>query len=253
MKLKRYLFFINILIFIIMIYSIYQIILWFNDLSKTKSIINEIEISTNINQKDTIIKENDKIITTIIDVDLNELRKINNDTVGWIKIDDTNINYPIVQSTNNDFYLNHSFNKTENNAGWVFMDYRNNSNKYDKNTIIYAHNRKDKTMFGTLKKLLKNNWYHNKTNNIIKISTIRYNTLWQIFSIYTIDNTNDYLKIKFDNNDEYQDFIEQIKNRSIKKFNTTITTKDKLLTLSTCHGSEKKLVVHAKLIKKEEK
>lgn len=91
----------------------------------------------------------------MINVNFNDLKKTNPDIVGWIKVNGTNINYPFVQSKDNKYYLTHSFNKSYNSAGWVFLDYRNN-NTNNKNTIIYAHGRTDKTMFGTLKKVLNN-------------------------------------------------------------------------------------------------
>ena len=73
----------------------------------------------------------------------------------------SNINYPVVQTNNNDFYLNHSYNKSYNEAGWVFMDYRNN-NIMNKNTIIYAHSRVDGSMFHTLRNTLDEKWFNNR-------------------------------------------------------------------------------------------
>ena len=104
-----------------------------------------------------------------IDVDINKLKTFNLDTIGFIKVMGTNINYPFVQSTDNDYYLNRSYDKTYNNAGWIFLDYRNNEFN-DKNTIIYGHGRINGTMFGSLKDTLKSSWQNNKDNYIIKIS-----------------------------------------------------------------------------------
>ena len=249
----------------ILIFSTIQIISWLNDSPKTKNIITEIEENTKVieyESEEAEIIESDEhpdtpywnfIKMNLIDVDFQELKKTNNDTVAWIYVGGTNVNYPIVQTSNNDFYLDHSFDKSSNNAGWLFMDYRNNSVNYEKNTIIYAHNRKDKTMFGSLDNVLTNEWFDKDDNRVIKMSTEKANTLWQIFSIYTIKTTNDYIKTKFKDDNDYKEFLHLIKNRSYKNFNTNVTTKDKILTLSTCHGSSKKLVVHAKLIKIEEK
>lgn len=138
-----------------------------------------------------------------------------------------------------------------NSAGWLFLDYRNNINN-NKNTIIYAYGRTDKTMFGSLKTVLTNNWLSNTNNHIIKISTEKENTLWQIFSVYRIPTTSDYLQTDFNNENEYLDFLNMIKNRSFYNFITEINSEDKILTLSTCHNKDK-IVVHAKLIKKEQK
>jgi len=186
----------------------------------------------------------------LIDVDIKELKKKNKDTVGWIQVGGTNINYPFVQAKDNIYYLNHSFNKSKNNAGWIFLDYRNNMNKLDKNTIIYGHSRLNKTMFGTLNKVAKNDWFKNKGNHIIKISSEKENSLWQVFSVYRIKTTDDYLRTSFAGNKDYENFIKLIKDRSIYNFKVDMTTDDYILTLSTCADNDKKTVVHAKLLKK---
>lgn len=87
---------------------------------------------------------------------------------------------------NNSYYLNHSFDQSNNNAGWVFLDYHNHLNNLDNNTILYAHGRLDTTMFGSLKNLLKSSWYDNPDNYLIKLSTPTSNSLWQVFSVYHI-------------------------------------------------------------------
>lgn len=247
----------------ILIFSTFQIFLWLNDTPKTKGIINKIEETTEVNEyvSDTAeVIESDEnpdtpywnyIKMNLIDVDFNELKNINNDTVAWLFVGGTNVNYPVVQTDNNDYYLTHSFDKSNNKAGWLFMDYRNNNTAFDKNTIIYAHNRKDRTMFGTLKNVLASSWYEDINNRVIKMSSENINTLWQIFSVYTIETTSDYIQTSFKSDEDYQEFINLIKNRSTANFNTKVTTNDKILTLSTCHGNTKKLVIHAKLIKQE--
>ena len=189
----------------------------------------------------------------LINVDFKELKVKNNDTVGWINVNNTNINYPFVQTDNNNYYLTHSFDKTYNEAGWVFLDYRNETNFSDKNTIIYAHSRLDKTMFGSLSKVLKEEWYTNKDNHIIRISTETENTLWQIFSVYVIETESYYITTNFVSDNEYQTFLDTIKSRSKYNFNTELSINDSILTLSTCYSDTEKTVVHAKLIKREKK
>lgn len=256
-----------LILFITLNISIYNIIKWKLDSNKTNEEINTIQENTNIEEvKDNkgteiikqakkIPKENpywDYIKMNMIDVNFDNLKKINSDVVGWIKINGTNINYPFVQSKDNKYYLTHSFSKSYNNAGWVFLDYRNN-NINNRNTIIYAHGRTDKTMFGTLRKVLNNGWINNTNNYVIKISTEKENSLWQIFSIYHIPTTNDYLQTEFKDKREYQRFLNILKNRSNHNFNTSITSNDTILTLSTCYNDSEKMVVHAKLIKKQKK
>ena len=188
----------------------------------------------------------------MINVNFNDLKKTNPDVAGWLKVNGTNINYPFVQASDNKYYLTHSFNKSYNAAGWVFLDYRNNYTN-NKNTILYAHGRNDKTMFGSLKNVLSNGWLNNANNYVIKISTETENSLWQIFSVYHIPTTSDYLQTDFYNDTEYQEFLDMLKNRSSHNFNTNVTSNDNILTLSTCYNNTDKMVVHAKLIKKEVK
>lgn len=187
----------------------------------------------------------------MITVDFTDLIKQNKDTKGWIQVNGTNINYPFVQSNDNAYYLNHSFNKKKNEAGWVFLDYRNDINKLSKNNIIYAHSRLDKTMFGSLKNILKSNWYNDTDNHIIKLSTETENTLWQVFSVYHIKTENYYITTDFKNDEEFQKFINTISSRSKLKFDATVDVNDTILTLSTCYKTDEKVVLHAKLIKKE--
>lgn len=188
----------------------------------------------------------------LINVDFNALKKINSDVKGWIVVNGTNVNYPFVQTKDNKYYLNHSFDKSYNNAGWVFLDYRNDLSDFNnKNTILYAHNMNNKTMFGTLINILSNGWLNNPDNYIIKLSTEYENTLWQVFSVYHIPKTSDYIKTDFYNNYEFERFANTILNRSMYNFNTPISKEDKILTLSTCYiDASKRLVLHAKLVKR---
>ena len=110
----------------------------------------------------------------------------------------------------------------------------------------------NKTMFGSLPSLLDDKWFEDKSHHLIKISTTTSNMIWQIFSVYTIPKESYYITTHFKNNDEYQKFIDTIKNRSTIDFNTSLDINDKILTLSTCKDYQgNRIVVHAKLIKKE--
>lgn len=219
--------------------------------------INDIENVEVIEQDLEIPEYNpywDYINMNLIDVDFDNLKSINNNVKGWIQVNGTNINYPFVQTNNNDYYLTHSFDKSYNSAGWVFLDYRNDlSNFNDKNTIIYAHGRLDNTMFGSLKNILSSGWINNTNNYVVKLSTEYENTLWQVFSVYHIPTTSDYIKTNFKDNAEFEEFANMLLNRSTHKFNTSISTNDRILTLSTCYNKSEKVVLHAKLIKREKK
>lgn len=252
-----------IIVFCITLYSAIEVIKWKIDSESTNEEITELQGSTDINEDpngETTgdgIDPNDPywmyIKMNLIDVDFAELKKANKDTVGWLQVPGTNVNYPFVQSSDNKYYLTRSFKNTYNDAGWVFLDYRNNGSLSDKNNIIYAHGRMDGTMFGSLHSTLKKSWYENTNNHVIKVSTESYNSLWQIFSIYRIPTTNDYIKVKFVSDSTYTDWLNMIAGRSSINFNTTVSASDRVLTLSTCYNDNEKLVVHAKLIKYAEK
>ena len=192
--------------------------------------------------------------TPLSEVDFTELLKENSDTVGWIIVHDTNINYPVVQTNDNDYYLNHAYDKTSNSAGWVYADFRDNFNVFSKNMVIYGHGRKDKIMFGSLTRALDKKWYTKQENQIIQLSTLKYNTMWQIFSIYTIPAESYYIMTDFESNSEYAAFLGEMLNRSIYNFNVNLSTDDKILTLSTCYNDNGiRLVVQAKLVKLQER
>lgn len=185
---------------------------------------------------------------SFLNINFNYYLKNNSETVAWIQLNGTKINYPVVKHSDNDYYLNHDFYQKSSSTGWIFADYRNDFENLSNNTIIYGHNLINKTMLGSLTWTLNKSWYNNENNRYIKLSTPKYNSLWQIFSIYKIEPTIDYLKTKFNSTENYQDFLNTIKNRSIYNFNVNLTFEDKILTLSTCDDTgTKRVVVHAKL------
>lgn len=248
----------------VIVFCLIKILSWNKDNNSTENIINDINREVNVVEREDddnteMVNDTKEEVTSdywyyikfpLIDVDITKLKEKNKDTVGWINVNNTNINYPYVHTSDNSYYLNHSFDKSYNEAGWVFLDYRNNSDLNNKNTILYAHSRLDKTMFGSLSKTLKSSWYSNKDNHIIRLSTEYENTLWQIFSVYKIPEESYYITTNFSTDEEYSDFLNTIKKRSIYNFNTNLDINDKVLTLSTCYSDTERTVVHAKLIKR---
>ena len=128
------------------------------------------------------------------------------------------------------------------------MDSRNNSKELDQNTIIYGHNLISGYMFGDLKSTTDYSWYTNPVNQVITFNTLDKEMKWKIFSIYRVDYTTDYLTTNFYNDEQYMDFINMIKGRSIYDFGVSVNPNDKIITLSTCSGHTRRLVIHAKLI-----
>ncbi|WP_461248653.1 class B sortase, partial [Treponema sp. R6D11] len=134
----------------------------------------------------------------------------------------------------------------KNSAGNPILDYRNKLD--DKNLVIYGHNRKDGSMFGSLKNVLNSNW--RKGNNKITWTTKEGTYTYQVFSTYIRKAENYFNKTSFGS--DFHSFLATIKARSNYNFKVKVEDSDTLLTLSTCYGmssSNKRLVVHAKLIK----
>ena len=262
---------VTLLLITTLIISLIHIFNWFSDnknidkeveVIQTKVEVNEVEDNDNtqiISQPEVIEEKKeeyefnpywDYIGMKLINVEFSDLKQENSDVVGWVQVNGTTINYPFVQTTDNDYYLTHSFYKKNNGAGWVFMDYRNNLNELDKNTLIYGHARLNNTMFGSLRNALKDSWINDTNNHVVKLSTQKYNTLWQVFSVYRIPTTSDYIQTSFKDDNEFMSLIEKVKGRSAHNFNTSVGATDHILTLSTCYSSTERVVLHAKLIKR---
>lgn len=241
---------------IVLVICSVNIATWLADNNKVKSEINEInevvKPAEKEDSKETVIVDPDSLYVKdrFLSVNFDELTKMNKETVGWLFVNNTNINYAVVQGKNNSYYLNHTFMKKSNGGGWVFMDYSNKVDE-DKNVVIYGHERKNGAMFGTLKNALNRSWFDNKDNHTIKFSSKDHNYLYEIFSVYIVPTTDDYIQTKFKNNKEFNTFVNMLKKRSKFNFDVNVSGDDKIITLSTCHGDEEKMVVHAKLIKSE--
>lgn len=178
-----------------------------------------------------------------------KLKKINNETVGFLTVKGTNINYPIVQHNDNSYYLKRDIYKKKSSMGWVYLDYRNSKNEFDSNNIIYGHSMLNGTMFGTLKNVLTSNFRKNSENMIISYDTPNGQYKFKIFAGYRVEYTTDYLKTDFENKKEFDAFVKLIRGRSTFKTKDKVEYGDKILTLSTCASGKKRLVVHAVLIK----
>lgn len=266
---KSVIYFLLTLFILIFTFSTYKIIKWFADSYNTKKLTQDINETTEVieseGNEENVINinppENEKddywdfIKQPYVSVDFNSLKERNSDTVAWIKVNNSNINYPVVQSTNNEYYLNRAFDQSYSGGGWIYMDYRNNPTSFDTNTIIYGHSMKDKSMFGSLLQARYDYWYTNKDNQVIKLSTPQENTLWRMFSTYTIPAESYYIQNSFNTNEEIESFFNTLKERSVYDFDVDLISSDKILTLSTCNSAttDERLVVHAKLISVEKR
>ena len=222
---------------ILIIFSSIKIYNWYKENKANEQILKDISNAIVVVENQ---KEEDKY-----KIDFGELKKKNEDVVAWIKVNNTKIEYPVVKSKNNDYYLNHSFDKSYNIAGWIFADYRNKINEKDKNIIVYGHNRKDGSMFGSLKNILDEEWYNNDENRNIIFATEEKVSTYRVFSVYQVEKEDYYIQTEF-KGDEFEKFIEELKRRSKKDFDEEVDKDSQILTLSTCANNNKyRVVLHA--------
>ena len=240
LRVKRILF---LLLIIAFLFSTIKVLLFLKDLNVNKNDNKKLEdevVDTTVNNEEKVTR-----------IDFDKLFSINNDTVGWIKFNEDKINNPIVKTKDNSFYLNHAFDKSKNQAGTIFMDYRNLSFD-DRNVVLFGHAMLDNTMFGSISDVFDKDFFEKKDNNYIEIINTNNETLtYQIFSYYVIEKEEYYITTSFNDENDFATFIDTIKKRSYKNFNIDVTTTDYILTLSTCSGvgnTTKRKVIHAKRI-----
>lgn len=233
----------NVILIAILAFSSFQIASKLVDYKKSEKLYSDIQNiveSTEVNK----VEESEDNISTY-----EKLKAINSDYKFWVEVENTNINYPVVQGSDNSYYLKKDFNKNYSSAGTIFMDALNNF-EVDNNTVLYGHNMNNKTMFNNITLFKKENFFNQ--NNKIKI---RHNEdekeyIYEVFSVYHSDNTFDYNTVRFGEGYSFTNFIDDIKKKSMYKKNIEVTESDKILTLSTCSYEFKgaKTTVHAKLI-----
>lgn len=186
-------------------------------------------------------------------IDINKLYEENKDIVGWLKIDNTTINYPIMQNINDpNYYLHRDFYKNYSSYGTPYMAKQCNLNS--DNIVIYGHHMKNNKMFGELEKYKSKDFYNN--HKIITFTTLEKEYSYEIFAVfkttvYTKNTFRYYENINFENKKMYNDFINICKDKSLYQTGIKIKDKEKLITLSTCEYSNKnsRLVIVARKIK----
>ncbi len=179
---------------------------------------------------------------------LEDMKKQNKDIVGFIYADGTKISYPVTKYTDNEYYLNHSFDKKPLKSGTIFMDCRNSANiKGNKNIVIYGHNMTNGSMFGNVSKFFKSEDLFNNTPIVLYAFDGIYT--FEIFSIYKTRADYEYFRTEFLTDEEFLSFAHEMKSNSVYEKDVTFDKDDILLTLSTCTNTTQigRYALHAKL------
>lgn len=191
--------------------------------------------------------EQDHHMEALTQIDLAALRQVNPDVIGWIMIPDTEINYPLMQGQDNEYYLNHTWKGQKNSVGSIFLEHQNSADLMDYNTIIYGHNMNDDSMFADIRNYaVKDYW---KTNPYIYIVTDAGVYRYDVIAAYKADLKGLTFGLAFEGEDSRNNFLRYIRRES--DFDTGILpdVNDRILTLSTCYGNtnEGRWVVQARL------
>ncbi len=180
-----------------------------------------------------------------INPDFDSLKKINKDTIGWIYLPDTKLNYPIVKGTDNEYYLTHMFDGKSNSSGSIFADCNSNSDFDTYNTVIYGHHMKNGSMFAVLSKYKSKAWYDE--HPILWLVTPEKVLKLRVYSVYTANVSQNAWKMGFDGQREYKEWLTETKNLSEISTNIYPDENNPIITLSTCsyEFDNARLVVHA--------
>ncbi len=180
---------------------------------------------------------------------LTSLSQKNSDLYGWITVEGTNINYPLVQGDDNSYYLDHAYTGDYLPIGSIFVDYRNNTSiTKNYNTVIYGHNITSGTMFHDVEKFFNDEYFNDTYIVIYTMDGIYY---YEPFAIYKAKYDYQYFRTGFTSAEDFIEFANEIQDNSDKEKNIEFTSSDRLLTLSTCTNiiNSERYALHARLVK----
>lgn len=210
------------------------------------SVTEEISDMSEPTQGGVVLTQEDKKILQGIA----SLHEENPDVIGWIRFDNSEISYPLMQGKDNDYYLKRNYRGEKNNAGSIFLEVSNSPDLEDSHSIIYGHNMKDLSMFGSLKEYKYKDYY--KDHPYFTIYTLDQVYRYQIFAYYDISMYGDVYNNQFGPDDFFQSFIDTMVSRSYYDTGVRPQKTDKIITLSTCSTEGNRFVVNAVRIQKND-
>ena len=193
------------------------------------------------NESDLVDMQEDQTPKPPMEIDFQTLKSVNDDVIGWIYVEAIpDINYPVVQGTDNNTYLHMTYEKNYNFAGTIFIDYENSRDFSDCNTLVYGHNMKNGSMFAQLKKFTQNEDAY-KRSKYFWIFTPEASYRYEIIAAYTTAVDSDTYTLFKGPGEEFLKYLDKIRGFSELKIDSKskdLNIKDKIVTLSTCTGNE---------------
>lgn len=192
-------------------------------------------------------EEEDPHIRELEDLDMEALRKVNPDVVGWIRIPDTEVDYPLMQGPDNDYYLNRTWDEQPNSIGSIFLEHLTSPDLTDFNTIVYGHNMSTGAMFGSLRHYDTKSYWEEHPYVYIRSDQGVYR--YEIFSAYVADVESNTFGLAFPSENSMTKFLKNALQDSVIDTGIQPEITDRILTLSTCSfiGYTHRWVVHARL------
>ena len=177
-----------------------------------------------------------------------KLLELNDEVSGWIKIDGTRIDYPFLQHRDNDYYLHTNIENKKSVRGCVYIDYRNDRELKNKNTLVYGHNMKDGSMFKDLVRYKNKDFFN--LHGIIHMDSLYEESDWQVFSVYVVDADKETIDPDYPDEESFIKELNRFKDRSMYKTDIQLSSNDRVITLVTCSYETKnsRTIVHAKHI-----
>ena len=193
--------------------------------------------------------EDDSVVLPSVDFEI--LQENGPDIIAWLTLPDTAVNYPVTQAEDNDYYLRHLYDGTYNKAGCLFADYENKKDFSDRNTIIYGHNMRDGSMFASLNEYKEQSYYDSHPQMYLVTPDGGY--LCDIFAAFEAkpkesgSDTSPW-RMEWKDDGAYTTWLSAMADRSVVETDVTVTSSDKVLTLSTCTpGGASRFIVMGKL------
>ncbi len=202
-----------------------------------------VTVEEDINAEITLVEDNVNWWYEEVDIDIEGIQQVNSDVIGWIRFDNNEVlSYPILYSGDDETYLRTDIYGNQTTAGCIFMEGANCPDFNDNHTIIYGHNMRNLSMFGSLKKYKEEGFYQD--NQYFTIYTNEHAYRYQIFAFRDVPETSSVYTIGYGNDDTFQAFINEMIRGSYEDTGVTVTKDDKVITLSTCSTTGNRFVVH---------